>query len=370
MFIRAFPELRNCIRGQSIEVKLPRRGLKIDPKASFPNNVRFDCRYHDDDITVTLTRIDRFSNLFEIIFEILFDHIPNGECMMRIYDPAMEHIPKFDTTIYTYMGYDHERVPDDTTVAYIDQSVTTVKARAFSGCKKMKRCIMLNGVETIGKAAFSHCTSLDALFLPSSISSIQDFAFEQCTNMRILPLPIDIEMEHIEEGIMYGCDKLFEITGVQQYEEDVFCQLNNDDEILEEMLNFKSNLSPLHRACLDVNVVAETIKDCIVAHGSTAAHDEAYSYGGGITPLHILSMNPHANSGAILACFEANMDAAFREDDKGKTPLDYLKEYNVNSFLSMIQALCIHREASLPPLQQIIRHGMVLRSSKKRKRVN
>ncbi len=75
-----------------------------------------------------------------------------------------------------------------------------------------------------------------------------------------------------------------------------------------------------------------------------------------MTPMHILALNPHADASSIMTCFEANMGAVlepYTEGDNhrpsalsGKTPLDYLAEYNVESHLSIVAALCRHREAS------------------------
>ncbi len=123
----------------------------------------------------------------------------------------------------------------------------------------------------------------------------------------------------------------------------------------EALLEFYHNLPPLHQECLDTNVSAQSIRQCIVTHGKAAAYDTA-SYGGGMTPMHILALNPHANTLAINACFESNMGAVLeRFSDGGRlqpcplsdnTPLEYLAEYDVNSYLSVIAGLCKHREAN------------------------
>eukprot|EP00553_Chaetoceros_curvisetus_P004224 CAMPEP_0204627950 /NCGR_PEP_ID=MMETSP0717-20131115/14598_1 /ASSEMBLY_ACC=CAM_ASM_000666 /TAXON_ID=230516 /ORGANISM="Chaetoceros curvisetus" /LENGTH=41 /DNA_ID= /DNA_START= /DNA_END= /DNA_ORIENTATION= len=39
-------------------------------------------------------------------------------------------------------------------------------------------------------------------------------------------------------------------------------------------------------------------------------------------------MNPHVDSEAILAYFNANMNVVFENDNRGKSPWDYLREYN------------------------------------------
>ena len=77
-------------------------------------------------------------------------------------------------------------------------------------------------------------------------------------------------------------------------------------------------------------------------HGHVAAtitdHD-------GMTPLHVLSINPDADGGAIMACFCANMGALFVGDNRDKTPLDYLVvHHDLEIHLSLVAALCTHRD--------------------------
>ena len=60
-----------------------------------------------------------------------------------------------------------------------------------------------------------------------------------------------------------------------------------------------------------------------------------------MTPLHILAMNPYADSGAILACFGANMNAVFVGDSRGNTPLDYLRVYHdIEDHTLVVASLC------------------------------
>jgi len=107
MIIHPFA-VRICAIGESMEVQLPRKGLKLDPRANEPHRVRFSIRYHDDGITATLTRIDD-------------DHRGrgHGRFTMRLYDPETEEVPDFTSTIYVYMGLPDERAPNDTTLIII-----------------------------------------------------------------------------------------------------------------------------------------------------------------------------------------------------------------------------------------------------------
>jgi len=69
--------------------------------------------------------------------------------------------------------------------------------------------------------------------------------------------------------------------------------------------------------------------------------------------MHILALNPHADSMAMIACLETNMGAIFErysegQDENslisGKTPLDLLGECSAKSHLSVVAALCAHKE--------------------------
>jgi len=144
MIIQKFENLP--LIGESIQVKLPRLNLILDPRANEPHTRKFDCRYHADGITVTLTRIDRCRTPTTYVgcsFSFReYDRIRGinrGSFTLRVYDPETETVPRFDTTTYTYMGINDEIAPANTIVAIIDQSVNTIKKNAFFGCSKMKK---------------------------------------------------------------------------------------------------------------------------------------------------------------------------------------------------------------------------------------
>ncbi len=60
----------------------------------------------------------------------------------------------------------------------------------------------------------------------------------------------------------------------------------------------------------------------------------------GMTPLHLLSMNPYAPADAIASLLNFNMEAIFSVDNQQKTPLDCRREYNVGGLVGMIMGLC------------------------------
>ncbi len=343
---------------EPLELELPRPKMVMDPRPNNHHNFSFECAYtyRDDGITiVTLTRTDN-----------LFDH-PSLLYTFRVYDTETETVPDFTSTIYTYMGIENERAPSQTTVLFIHPSVDTIKACAFHNCNHIHKCIMHDGVHTIersaffgcsvmtnirlsknlkriGYNAFNDCTSLEAVFLPSTIEEINHSAFYWCENLRIVPLPSNMDIANIKSNVFDYCFTFFDTTKLKPYERtDVEYRHewdNNYDEVHQAMIDFYRNCSPLHKVCLDTNVTAKAIQECINMHGTTVAsivdHD-------GMTPLHILAMNPHASITSLEACFDANMNAAITNDSRDKLPLEYLIEYdNLEGHVLLVTALCLH----------------------------
>ena len=78
--------------------------------------------------------------------------------------------------------------------------------------------------------------------------------------------------------------------------------------------------APFHKLCYDASITTKYINNYLTENGTDAAVASNPIHG--LTPFHMLSMNPHAPADAIAALFESNTEATFREDNKGKPPLD------------------------------------------------
>ncbi len=393
-----------CKYLQSVEVKLPRPNMVIDlrpnmifddpqQQANFDRRCKFECVYHCSGrvATLTLTEIDlRYNYTGHEIYEF------------RAYDPATEIVPSFNTTTYTYLGLDDEMAPLDTTIVFIHPSVEIIKIYAFCRRTKIQKCIMHDGVHTIDQYAFSHCESmqivkmsrsmkqieanafehcnaLEALFIPPTIERIDEYAFSSCSNIRILPIVSDIDdltsqleqkvvssdrtvyetcriLAHLRKididklgtRILNECHTFFRVTGIEQYEYDddlgnneffsneVQASMNNN-QVHHAIIEFYRGLSPLHKTCLDTNVTTQKICDCISKSGPAAIFARDHD---GMVPLHILAMNPHADTGAIFACADANMMVCLIGDNRHNTPLDYLRVFNFEALTAMVTSLC------------------------------
>ncbi len=356
-----------CLIGESVQFDLPQPRMVVDPRANFPRNWRFRCvnQYHGNSTKVTVTRID---DTYPSKDESL-----DGAFTMRVYDQDTEIVPDFHATYYTYLGVNGEHAPLETTSLFVGPSVTIIKEVAFLDCRRIKTCFMCDSVHTIEESAFADCSdmkvirlsrnlkwikdgafngcsSLDALFLPPSIIQIDDDAFYACEKIRILSLPLTTSsMPHLGEGILRDCRTFFQTTKIPEYEFDEYEidnfieeVINNNDLVNHSIIKFYKNLPPLNRTCLDVNVTARSIIDCIHENGRSPVSSRDH---GGMTPLHILAMNPNADTGSILACANFNVDMVITRDNRGKTPLDYLIDYgNIDGLTSLVTILCMHRD--------------------------
>ena len=103
-------------------------------------------------------------------------------------------------------GYNLSKVDIDVNVpsgnelfkAYVDGSLTTIKAEDLDGVTKIKN------------SAFYNCTSLTSVTLPSSVTSIGDLAFNYCTSLTSVTLPSSVTK--IGYYAVYNCSSLTSIT--------------------------------------------------------------------------------------------------------------------------------------------------------------
>ncbi len=238
-----------------------------------------------------------------------------------------------------------------TTVLMTD-NVKRIESYAFCNCNTLRFIRLSCGLEYIGSYAFSYCISLEALFLPPDVRHVGNFAFSGCKSLKILHLPPTMDIQHARLGksIIYACDKLLSNSEYGYEYIDGAVAMDSSDAINQRLLQNRGNMKsfldnanlkfPLHEICYDVNISAEKINKSIQRHGRDCAclRDENH-----MTPLHILTMNPHATLGAIIACYDINPNAAITEDSDFTTPMDYAREYNVQGLIAMVSLLSVER---------------------------
>eukprot|EP01083_Nonionella_stella_P032302 88408_1 len=113
---------------------------------------------------------------------------------------------------------------------------------------------------------------------------------------------------------------------------------------MHEWLFHHMDDSPFHKLCYNPSITTKDINDYLIEHGndSALAIDTIH----GMTPLHILSMNPHAPADTIAALLNSNMEAIMCLDSQQKNPLEHTRDYNLDGLMTMIVALCSIRKSS------------------------
>lgn len=100
------------------------------------------------------------------------------------------------------LGCNNSTIPND-------GSVTSIGAKAFSGCKELKNVTIPDGVTSIGAAAFLDCRSLTNITIPNGVAVIDRATFSGCSSLMSLTIPDGVT--RIGEDAFSGCAKLVEI---------------------------------------------------------------------------------------------------------------------------------------------------------------
>ena len=179
----------------------------------------------------------------------------------------------------------------------------------------------------------------------------------------ILPHDIDIDLGKVGDVIITSTDiqQIARTAGVEY-------EMNNVRESnrrVNEWLIHHMDESPFHKLCYDTSVTSKQINDYLIEHDNDSALQTDGNYG--MTPLHMLAMNPHAPADSISTLLNSNQEAVFSLDNEEKTPLDYARDYNVGGLVGMITGLCNQRNSSAHDDQRETIIEETVSTSKRRK---
>ncbi len=159
------------------------------------------------------------------------------------------------------------------------------------------------------------------LFTPPSVEKVGQKAFDRCAFTRILSFPLNTTPQQIGDRAFDYCDTFFKINHqITKYGKFMRGGGNKvgipctNGEVKQSIIDLCHNHPTLHRSSLSTDVSAQTINDCILVHGRHAAYTIDHD---GMTPLHLLAINPYVDLGAIMTCFDTNMSAVFELDSRG-----------------------------------------------------
>ena len=91
----------------------------------------------------------------------------------------------------------------------IPDSVISIEASAFFGCKGLVSITIPDSVKRIGKYGFGYCTSLTTISIPDGVTTIDDCAFLGCTGLTSISIPGSVTF--IGDGTFSDCTGLKDV---------------------------------------------------------------------------------------------------------------------------------------------------------------
>ena len=159
----------------------------------------------------------------------------------------------------------------------LPNGLKSIGKEAFASCEKMMEIIIPESVETIGNSAFSSCKSLQNVKLPGSVKEIEGNTFIYCSNLKSINIPEGVTK--IGANSFFACSHLqiIEIPGsVTQIDEDAFHFCNEIKEIKVDVSNEKY--------MVEGGILFTKKKDQLIKYPALK-EETAYSISDGVTDI-------------------------------------------------------------------------------------
>ena len=118
-----------------------------------------------------------------------------GSGAMDDYNPTLTPWDSYRTNIKTVI---------------IEEGVTSIGSRVFSGCSGLTSITIPNSVTSIGRDAFYGCSDLTSVTIPNSVTSIGNSTFWGCSGLTSVTIPNSVTS--IENSAFSGCSGLTSVT--------------------------------------------------------------------------------------------------------------------------------------------------------------
>jgi hypothetical protein len=92
----------------------------------------------------------------------------------------------------------------------IPESVKAIEMHAFKGCENLTEINFPNALQSIGRNSFQGCKSLERIVLPDSVSILSRHVFRDCSNLKEIVVPKTMSI--IDDWAFSGCSSLESFT--------------------------------------------------------------------------------------------------------------------------------------------------------------
>ena len=212
----------------------------------------------------------------------------------------------------------------------IPQSVTTLVEGVFIGCNGLESMRFEEGtqLQIIPVNCFDSCYKLKTLIVPDAVTIIQEEAFRYCYNLTSVYFTTHSKLQYIQEEAFEKCYNLQCInlpSTIISINDEAFDQCNalsitlttsDQDQQLHRFQHQYDNL-PLHQLCFrNVHGLTQDKLVSIPNNDTSLIQQDAC----GLTPLHIVCSNPHADITMIKQIYNKHRAAAVMISAKNMTP--------------------------------------------------